>query len=122
METVPTPMTTLSTVLEVLRSKRQDTEFKMTDKGFTADGSEYYSPEDLLIIKTYRFEGDSNPSDSSILYLLEAVDGLIGYSIDAYGVYSNHDEKYDGFVRKIKLKNLNKEKMQNKDRGAEPVY
>ncbi len=53
--------------------------------------------------KEFRFEGDSNPDDSSIIYLIEANDGLIGYSMDAYGVYSNHDDegKYDEFIRKI---------------------
>ena len=30
-------------------------------------------------------------------------DGLIGYSIDAYGVYSNHDNDYDEFIRLIKV-------------------
>ena len=95
-------MTTLSSILEKLRIKKQDHEFKMTPDGFTADKGKFYNPEDLKIIKTYRFEGDSNPSDSCILYLIEANDGLIGYSIDAYGVYSNHDdEKYDDFIRKV---------------------
>jgi hypothetical protein len=34
---------------------------------------------------------------------LEANDGLIGYSLDAYGVYSNHEDEegYDEFMRKI---------------------
>ncbi len=53
----------------------------------------------------FRFEGDSDPSDSSVLYIIEAKDGLIGYSIDAYGIYSNHDDEegYDNFIRKIAL-------------------
>jgi hypothetical protein len=34
--------------------------------------------------------------------LIEAKDGLTGYSIDAYGAYSNHDDNnYDEFIRKI---------------------
>ncbi len=103
METKPTQMTTLLAVLEKLRLKRQDNEFRMTENGFTAGKEKYYEPSDLTIIKTYRFEGDSNPSDSSILYLIEATDGLIGYSLDAYGAYSNHDEKYNGFIQKIKV-------------------
>jgi len=59
----------------------------------------------LTIIKTFRFEGDSNPSDSSVLYIIEAKDGLIGYSIDAYGVYSNHDDEegYDNAIRNINV-------------------
>ncbi len=98
-------MTTLSQVLEKLRLKKQDNEFRMTDGKFTAPSAKQYLPSELKIIKTYRFEGDSDPSDSSVIYLIEANDGLIGYSIDAFGVYSNHDaeEGYDDFMREIPI-------------------
>ena len=95
-------MTTLSSILEKLRIRKQDNEFTIADEGFMSPAGKLYKPEDLCIIKTYRFEGDSSPDDSSILYLIQANDGLIGYSMDAYGVYSNHgDDKYDEFIRKI---------------------
>lgn len=97
-----TDMTTLTSVLEKLRIKRKDIEFVMTAEGFTPKNGKYYNPEDLQIIKTYRFEGESDPSDSMVLYIIEANDGLIGYSLDAYGAYSNHeDDGYDDFLRKI---------------------
>lgn len=97
-------MTTLSGVLEKLRIRKQDHEFLMTEAGFTSPAGKLYNAEDLTIIKTYRFEGESDPSDSSILYLIEAHDGMIGYSIDAYGAYSNHDDaNYDEFIRKINV-------------------
>ncbi len=97
-------MTTVSSVLEKLRLKKFDNEFKMTPEGFTSGNKKYYQPEDLKIIRTYRFEGESDPSDSSIIYLFEANDGLIGYSLDAYGVYSDHeDDGYDNFIRKISV-------------------
>jgi hypothetical protein len=100
-----TQMSTLSGVLEKLRVKKIDNEFKWTPDGFTIGKGKFYEPSDLKIIKVYRFEGDSDPSDSSVLYIIEANDGLIGYSMDAYGVYSNHDEEegYDNFVRKVPL-------------------
>jgi hypothetical protein len=95
-------MTTLSGVLEQLRIRKQDNEFIISEEGFKSPSGKLYQPDDLKIIKTFRFEGDSDPSDSTILYLIEANDGLTGYSIDAYGVYSNHEEDwYDDFVRKI---------------------
>ncbi len=98
----PGEMTTVTSVLEKLRVKKRDKEFRMTPEGFTAGNGKYYNPEDLKIIRTYRFEGESDPSDSSIIYLIEANDGLIGYSMDAYGVYSDHDDDgYDDFIRKI---------------------
>lgn len=97
-------MTTVSVVLEKLRIKKQDNEFTMTEKGFTTTNGKIYQPEDLTIIRTYRFEGESDPGDSSIIYVIEARDGMIGYSMDAYGVYSNHDDDgYDDFIRKINV-------------------
>lgn len=97
-------MTTLSQVMEKLRLKKQDNEFRMTSKGFGPGTGKFYEPSELKIIKTYRFEGESDPSDSAILYVLEANDGRIGYSLDAYGVYSNHDDdKYDDFIRRIPM-------------------
>jgi hypothetical protein len=96
-------MTTLSQILERLRIKKQDNELRMTNGKFVAPSGKGYEPSELKIIKTYRFEGYSDPSDSSIIYVIEANDGLIGYSIDAFGVYSNHDNEfgYDDFIRKI---------------------
>ena len=102
----PVEMNTLSQILEKLRLKNLDNEIKMTDHGKMqgAGVNKIYNPEDLTIIKTYRFEGDSDPADSSILYLIEANDGKIGYSLDAYGVYSNHDDdRYDDFIRRIPM-------------------
>ena len=99
-------MTSLSTVLEKLRLRKADNEFRWTPEGFTAGKGKNYRPEDLAILKTYRFEGESDPSDSSILYVIEANDHLIGYSLDAYGMYSNHDDEegYDNFIRKIPIR------------------
>ncbi len=94
---------TLSYILEKLRLNRQDNEFVMEGLFFTTPNGNKYAENQLRIIKTYRFEGESDPSDSAILYLIEANDGLVGYSIDAYGVYTNHDEKYDDFIRKIQV-------------------
>lgn len=100
----PSEMTSSSVVLEKLRLKKMDNEFKWTDKGFTAGKNKFYQPQDLKMIKTYRFEGDSDPGDTSIIYLIEANDGLIGYSMDAYGVYTSHDDdeqEYNNFIRQI---------------------
>lgn len=98
-------MNTLSQIMNKLSSKGYDNEFRWTKDGFCAK-DKCYQPEDLTIVKTYRFEGESDPSDMSILYLIKGSDDLIGYSLDAYGVYSNHDDEegYDNFIRKIPLK------------------
>ena len=100
----PTEMTTLSQVIEKLRLRRRDSEFILTPQGFTIGNGKFYQPQDLKIIKTYRFEGESDPSDSSILYVMEANDGSLGYSVDAYGAFSNHDDvDYNGFIVKVPI-------------------
>ena len=101
MQTKPAEMTTLTAVLEKLRMKHKDNEFVLTENGFSANGKEYL-PQDLTIIKTYRFEGDSDPADNVIVYVIQANDGELGYSMDAHGAYSNHEgHKYDEFIKKI---------------------
>ncbi len=100
--TKPGEMTTLSQVIEKLRMKRHDNEFLLTPNGFSVGNGKFYQPQDLKMIRTFRFEGESDPGDSSILYVIEANDGLIGYSIDAYGAFSNYDDvRYDEFILAI---------------------
>jgi hypothetical protein len=100
-----TQMSTLSSVLEKLRIKKIDNEFCWENGGFTGKSGTVFKPEDLKIIKVYRFEGESDPGDSSVLYVLEATNGLVGYTIDAYGIYSNHvdSEGYDNFLRHVPM-------------------
>ena len=104
MSVTKNEMTTLSSVLEKLRLKKRDNEFRMYPEGFGTTPDKHYQPEDLKIIRTYRFEGDSDPSDNVILYILEANDGQLGYNMDAYGAYSNHEgDGYDDFIKKIPM-------------------
>ena len=104
MEQRVTEMVTLSQVLEKLRKQRHDNEFTMEGEHFITANGNNYAPEDLTIIKTYRFEGDSDPADSSILYVIEGKDGLIGYVMDIYGAQSEHDAAFDDFMRQIPMK------------------
>lgn len=100
-------MTTLSQVMNSLREKGQDAEFKLADSGLglinTGNGK-LYSIEELRIVRTYRFEGESDPSDSAILYLIESKDGQTGYIIDSYGAYSSYEnDDFDKLIRGIEV-------------------
>ena len=50
-----------------------------------------YGPDEVTIVDFYRFEGESNPDDMSILYALETTDGLRGTISSAYGTYGDSD-------------------------------
>ena len=100
-------MNTLTSILEKLRVKKYDNEFQLTADGFSCNNQKHYQPEDLKIIRTYRFEGESDPEDNAILYVIEANDGLIGYSLNAYGAYSDYSgDGYDDFIKKIPMDRL----------------
>lgn len=60
------------------------------------------SPSQFEIVEHYRFEGETNPSDSSVLYVVQAIDGsLKGTLISAYGVYS--EPVSDDMIQKLKV-------------------
>lgn len=46
-------------------------------------------PEEFEIIEFYRFEGMTDPGDSSVVYAIQSQTGLKGVLVDAYGVYSD---------------------------------
>jgi|TARA_R110000868_G_scaffold32516_5_gene118264 hypothetical protein len=48
-----------------------------------------YSPKNVNIVAEHRFEGMSNPSDMSILYVLETMDGSKGTVLANYSPSSN---------------------------------
>lgn len=106
-------MTTLSGVLNKLQCRHHDNEFVMDSRGFGVSGKgKYYQPHELTIIRTYRFEGASDPSDAAILYVIEANDGLTGYSIDAYGAYSNNaGSEFDDFIKKVAVEHRDEQQI-----------
>jgi hypothetical protein len=98
---LPNLMNTLSNVLHKLEHKGMANDFRFGKKGFTLNGKKYYKPQDLTIIKVYRFEELKDPSDLCALYLIEANDGAIGYILDTYGVYTNYDGDFNNALRLI---------------------
>ncbi|WP_035565114.1 hypothetical protein [Hymenobacter sp. IS2118] len=55
------------------------------------DSEKSYAASEVTIVDFYRFEGESNPDDMSILYALEANDGIRGTISSAYGTYADTD-------------------------------
>ncbi len=97
-------MLTLSQVMEKLREKGITDEIRMTnDKKFVISGTEKsYRSEDLKIIRTYRFEGASDPADNVALYLVEDLYGNKAMIIDSYGADSNYDgREFDEFIKSL---------------------
>src|SRR5690606_27087317 len=99
-------MTTLSQVMEKLKERGIHREFRMNEQGemMFENSDKIYLSSDLIILKTYRFEGDSNPDDSAVLYVLKDNNENTGMIIDSYGADSNYPgEKFDEFLRNIPI-------------------
>jgi hypothetical protein len=112
-------MDTISTVLNKLKQKNQDNEFIIDKTGQLSLNGKSYSQYDIKLIKTYRFEGESDPADQAIIYLILAHDGVIGYSLDAYGVYTNH--KNDGYADFIQQMAINQVSVISMHSSKEPI-
>ena len=66
------------------------TQFKATSNGLkslTTDRT--YKPNEVKVVNFYRFEGESDPEDNSILYAIESVNGERGTLTDGYGPSSD---------------------------------
>lgn len=75
--------------------------FKVTRNGLTPDKEPEtsYAPEQVQVVNFYRFEGESDPADNSIMYQIETQDGRKGVLVDAYGTYA--DEKVNKFMQQV---------------------
>ena len=79
-------MNTLVSCLNNLQKDGYSTQFKATAEGLLSLATQKtFHPGQVKIAKFYRFEGESDPSDSSILYAIEAWDGEKGTLVDGYG-------------------------------------
>ena len=61
-----------------------------------------YQPEELKITEQYRFEGMSNPSDSSELFAIESKDGIKGTLVMSYS--AKHSQNTE-LIKRIKFEN-----------------
>lgn len=94
------------TLLEDINSARKEgftIEFYFkNNKIYCRNSSLNYTGEQCYLVEYCRHEGMSDPSDSSILFLIECKDGSKGYLSSAYGIYADTDTI--DFVLSLKLK------------------
>jgi len=60
-----------------------------------------FLPDEVSIAHFYRFEGESNPDDSSILYAIETADHEKGTLVDGYGLSA--DAQTAAFILNVKI-------------------
>lgn len=99
-DTMQKKMTTLSEQSNVALADGYTENFGVESKTLVITGTHHqYLPEQIKIVNFYRFEGNTDPQDSSILYLIETHDGKKGTLVDAYGAYA--DARISEFIRLV---------------------
>ena len=101
-------MKSLATCLTKMVAEGYTEDFQITEQGLLSlHKHSRYKPEQIQVVNFFRFEGQSDPDDNAILYVIETNDGTKGTLIDAYGVYNDPNvSKFMKDVETIKKKSL----------------
>ena len=78
---------TLSQAINGLRELGYTTDFNLEENCLVCH-NEKYNIQDFEITEVHRFEGATNPDDSSVLYAIESRKGEKGLLVSAYGAYA----------------------------------
>jgi len=82
---------TLSAAVDGLRTRGYTTDLSLEENGLRCSGNELLlHPEDFHIDEFYRFEGESDPADESIVYAISAPGRSIkGVLVNGLGIYGS---------------------------------
>jgi len=103
-------MKSLATCLTHMINEGYSEDFAITEQGLESlKNHNNYKPEEIQIVNFYRFEGESDPADNAILYIIETNDGAKGTLIDSYGTYN--DSRVTRFMKDVE--NIKKKTVKN---------
>ena len=96
--------TTLSETMNALRKEGYIEDFNLKENCLECrDGNFKIFADEFKVDKFYRFEGESDPSDSAILYAISSDSrGIKGMLVNAYGIYS--DSVTDEIAAKLEIR------------------
>lgn len=96
--------------IEKYQEKGYEANLRVRDNRLIADKKEKsYQSDEFDIVATHRFEGISNPSDLSILYVIETNDQLKGTILVAYGSATNTETAE--FFKNVPEENISNQDM-----------
>lgn len=94
-------MDSLVTVLASVEKMGFTTQFEVKSTLLHSIKTNYsYAPDQVKISRFFRFEGESNPDDSAIMYAIETNNGEKGTLVDSYGAAA--DSAIANFIHNVK--------------------
>ena len=99
-------MTTVSEVLDSLQKEGYTIDFNIIKNSQECDGNYLrLHPEEFVIDRHYRFEGNSDPEDEAVVYAISSLKhNLKGVLVNGYGISS--DPLTEDIVRALQQKHL----------------
>ena len=95
--------TSMAEAIQELKQRGFTANFEFLNMTFRdVDSGRTFKAEDLTIVEHYRFEGSSDPDDTSVVYAIESDDGTQGIIADAFGVYAN--PQLGGFLNNVRIR------------------
>lgn len=83
---------TISQAVNTLTSEGYKEDFEAEGNRIIGNFSrKEYQPEELKIVDSYRFEGDTNPEDQAIVFAIIAKDGMKGTLVMNYSAEHNQN-------------------------------
>lgn len=79
---------TVTEAINAFRDKGFTLDFNLDENCLTCANGKFDS-EDFEIVAFYRYEGDSDPADSAMVYAIESDKGHKGILVTGYGVSDN---------------------------------
>lgn len=93
-------MKSLATCLNRMIKDGYKEDFKVTEQGLVwLQKNKIYKPGQVHIVNFFRFEGNSDPDDNAILYVIETDEGAKGTLVDGYGIYA--DPQVEEFIKDV---------------------
>ncbi|MBL0743566.1 phosphoribosylpyrophosphate synthetase [Chryseolinea lacunae] len=93
---------TLSQAINALKEQGYTNDFNLHPEWIECAAlSVKFRPEEFHVDAVYRFEGMTNPDDSSVLYAVSSTNGTKGLLVDAYGVYA--ESVSQTMIEKLKI-------------------
>ncbi|ULQ57386.1 phosphoribosylpyrophosphate synthetase [Flavihumibacter rivuli] len=93
---------TLSEAVNGLKSRGYTIDFNLAyDCVVCHDSPISLMPNEFEIVEVHRFEGMTNPSDSSVVYAIESKHGEKGVLVNGYGVYA--DDVSEEMIHKLSI-------------------
>lgn len=98
------PYVTLTETMNELRKQGYTEDFNLKQNCLECrNGNFKIFTDEFKVDKFFRFEGESNPSDSAILYAISSdIHQLKGVLVNAYGIYS--EPVTDELLKKLEIR------------------